>query len=142
LRVLTAINRQNQTEIVQIAQCLYEAGVRDWGLSWTVSAGRARFVFQELKPDSKVILEGLNAVRAMFPDMVIRYSDRVSKPMSRFYSFILPNGQFATEDVDLGQKVMFGSLLDRKISEMWNSNNFALDQHFQKWIGDRIVKCF
>jgi len=140
LRVLTALNRQNQTEIVQIAQRLYDEGVRDWGLSWTVSAGRARFIFQELKPDSEVILEGLNTARSMFPDMSIRYSDRVSKPMSRFYSLILPNGQFATEDVDLGRKVMFGSLLNREIREMWNSDNFALEQHFLKWVGDRIVR--
>ncbi|HMO78209.1 MAG TPA: radical SAM protein [Candidatus Paceibacterota bacterium] len=141
LRVLTALNRQNQVEIIQIAKRLYEEGVRDWGLSWTVSAGRARHIFNELKPDTGVILEGLNAARSMFPDMLIRYSDRVSKPMSRFYSLVLPNGQFATEDVDLGQKVMFGSLLSREIKEMWNSDNFVLEQHFQKWIGDRIVRC-
>lgn len=141
LRVITTLNQSNQDKIPQIARLLYEMGVRDWALSWTVSGGRARFIYDQLRPDGDIIRAGVEESRILFPDMTIRYSDRVSnKPMSRFYSLILPNGQFATEDVEQGKKISFGSLLDREICDMWTDENFSRLQHFEKWIGNRVIK--
>lgn len=139
LRMLTALNSYNQTHIVSMAHLLYKMGVRDWALSWTIPAGRARFTYEQLRPDRTVVETGVNNARDLYPDMVIRYSDRINTPHSRFYCLILPDGQMATEDVGLGGKVSFGSLLERNLSEMWNSENFDLEQHLQKWVGNRVT---
>lgn len=134
LRVLTAINAQNQSEIVKIAIYLNNLGVSDWALSWTIPAGRARFIFDKLRPLQEIVEKGVTTARAIYPHMTIRYSHR-TESFSRFYCLIMPDGQIGTEDVSLGTKVLFGSLLTQPIESIWNAENYNLAQHFEKWVG-------
>ncbi len=69
LRMLTALNSYNQTHIVGMASILHELGVKDWALSWTIPAGRARFMYEELKPSSEVIEVGVREERRLYPDV-------------------------------------------------------------------------
>ena len=137
LRVLTAINSQNQGEIVQIANRLDNVGVYDWALSWTIPAGRARFVFDKLRPTEEVVEENVLKAKSNYPKMTIRYSHR-KEDFTRFYCLILPDGQIGTEDFALNDKVMFGSLLKQSIQSVWNVENYNLQHHFEKWVGNRI----
>ena len=139
LRVLTALNSHNQNQIVGIAGVLSSLGVTDWGVSWTIPAGRARYIYERLRPDRKVIEKSIREARRLFPSINIRYTDRITSTFSRFYCLILPDGQMATEDVNAGQKVSYGSLLEENVASMWNAENFNLEQHFQKWVGDRVT---
>jgi MoaA/NifB/PqqE/SkfB family radical SAM enzyme len=138
LRVLTAINAQNQHEIVQIATNLNKVGVSDWALSWTIPAGRARFIFDKLRPTHEIVEENVNLSKSAYPNMVIRYSHR-SETFSRFYCLILPDGQIGTEDFAQGTKLMYGSLLEQSIESIWNAENYNLQHHFEKWVGKNIV---
>ncbi len=135
LRVLTAINAQNQSEIVQMATHLNNLGVSDWALSWTIPAGRARFIFDKLRPLQELVEEGVAKAMAIYPNMTIRYSHR-TESFSRFYCLIMPDGKIGTEDAVLGTKVMFGSLLTQPIESIWNAENYNLAQHFEKWVGE------
>lgn len=137
LRVLTAINSQNQGDILQIADQLYGIGVRDWALSWTIPAGRARFIFDKLQPTKEIVAESVFGARKAYPDMTIRYSRRGSD-FNRFYCLILPDGQMGTEDFLANGKIVFGSLLEQSIQSVWNVENYNLRHHFEKWVGDRV----
>jgi len=139
LRVLTALNSQNQNHIVGIASVLHSLGVNDWALSWTIPAGRARSNYKDFVPDRNVVEMGVADARRIYPTMQIRYTDRITTTFSRFYCLILPDGQLATEDLDLGVKIEYGSLLHNDISSLWTKYNFNLEQHFRKWVGDRII---
>ncbi|MBY0473198.1 radical SAM protein [Patescibacteria group bacterium] len=139
LRVLTALNVWNQSQIVEMSAVLNDLGVRDWALSWTIPAGRARSIYQQLRPEQDVINEGVQKARRAYPSMSIRYSYRESD-FNRFYCLILPDGQIATEDVSLGTKITFGSLLEQPIATAWNCNNYNLPHHFEKWVGGRLRK--
>jgi MoaA/NifB/PqqE/SkfB family radical SAM enzyme len=138
VRVLTTLNSWNQNQILDMAKVLSDLGIVDWALSWTVPAGRARGIYELLQPDQSVIEEGVKFARIKYPSIFVRYSNRGSE-YNRFYCLILPDGQIATEDVLLGHKVTFGSLLEKTIPEMWNTENFNLEHHFRKWVGGRIT---
>lgn len=138
LHILTALNLQNQTQIVGIASVLSGLGVTDWALSWTIPAGRARHIYQQLRPEAVVVEQGVLDARRLFPHITIRYTDRITESASRFYCLVLPDGSIGTEDVGQG-KVLFGSLLEQNIASVWNPKNYDLRQHFQKWVGDRII---
>ena len=137
LRVLTALNSQNQSQIVGIASVLSTLGVTDWALSWTIPAGRARQIYERLRPDRVIVETGVQEARRLFPHMTIRYTDRVTNTASRFYCLILPDGTIGTEETGRG-KVSFGSLLEQDITSVWNSQNYDLEGHFTKWVGDRV----
>ena len=138
-RVLTALNAWNQGQVAEMAIILNDLGVTDWALSWTITAGRAKAIYAQLKPQQDIVKEGIEKARQAHPSMTIRYSHRESD-FNRFYCLILPDGQIATEDMLLAQKVTFGSLLEHPIASAWNSNNYNLPHHFEKWVGDRIGK--
>lgn len=139
VRVLTAINGSNQHQIVEMSQVIRDLGVDDWAISWTVPAGRAKAIYELLEPDFAVVEAGIKEARAMNPSLTIRYSS-YAPTFSRFYCLILPDGQLATEDIELGTKVSFGSVVDNPISKYWNGENYNLKEHFQKWVGSRVSK--
>lgn len=137
LRVLTALNAQNQHSLLAMAGILEYLGVTDWGISWTIPAGRVFPIYDQLRPQESVVVAQLEQIRQMHPGLHVRYSNR-SVDYNRFYCLILPDGQMGTEDVNLGKKVYFGSLLHIPIASVWNSVNYNLSQHFEKWVGNRV----
>ncbi|HVY72441.1 MAG TPA: radical SAM protein [Candidatus Paceibacterota bacterium] len=139
LRILTALNTWNQSQIVEMAAVLNDLGVKDWALSWTIPAGRARLIYDQFRPEKDMVEEGIEKARKAYPSMIIRYSHRESN-FNRFYCLILPDGQIATEDISHGGKLTFGSLREQPIASAWNSNNYDIPHHFEKWVGDRIKK--
>lgn len=136
LRTLTALNTWNQYHIVAMAGVLDSYGVKDWALSWTIPAGRARAVYDQLRPQVSAITEQLNLARLLYPELNIRYSGHGSS-YSRHYCLILPDGQIATEDINQGGKVSFGHFIEVALADVWNNHNYNLAQHFQKWLGNR-----
>lgn len=137
LRVLTAVNSYNQEDIVNIAGLLHDIGVSDWALSWTIPAGRARFIFERLRPTKEIVGSNVQKARMSYPDMTIRYSHRGST-FTKFYCLIFPDGQIGTEDFFAGDKIMYGSLLEKSIESVWSADNYNLPNHFKKWVGDRV----
>lgn len=135
-RVITTVNSLNQTELPQIASLLYNMGICDWAVSWTIPAGRAYPIYSSLRPDRHVVEEMIESAGKLFPSLTIRYSNR-GPEYNRFYALILPDGQFGTEDIGAGTKIPFGSLLNTPISSVWNETNFDISAHFRKWVGDR-----
>lgn len=140
LRVLTALDRRNQAGLFELASLLYELGVRDWAISPTLPAGRARAIYEWVRltdSDSLAARNQFDYIKSYYPDMIIRTSLR-SPGFNRFYCLVLPDGNVATEDMALGRKVVFGSVIDRPFSAWWTSSNFDLSLHFRKWVGDRV----
>lgn len=138
-RVLTAVNVWNQHQITEMASLLENFKVKEWAISWTIPAGRALPIYGQLKPDREIIEDRVFEATWRHQGINIRYSDRVTTRFNRFYCLVLPNGQMATEDVKLGRKVSFGSLLSQPFSDSWNDVNYNRLQHFQKWIGSRAI---
>jgi MoaA/NifB/PqqE/SkfB family radical SAM enzyme len=137
VRVLTAVNSLNQSQLAEMAELLASVGVQDWAVSWTLPAGRALPVYRELRPDEQIVFQQLQIARLEHPDISIRYSNR-SGDFNRYYCLILPDGQIGTEDLELGSKVCFGSILQHPISCFWHPDNFDFRQHTRKWIDQRI----
>jgi uncharacterized Fe-S cluster-containing radical SAM superfamily protein len=138
VRVLTAINVLNQDKLVEIGGLLNELSVPEWNLSWTIPAGRAFHVYDRLRPDEVIVQDQVSRARSMYPRINIGYSNRSRS--NRFYCLILPNGSLATEDLKTGQKVPFGSLIKEQLSAFWDEAHFNTEQHFEKWVGNRIVR--
>ncbi len=138
LRVLTALNVWNQNSLLGMASLLEYLGVKDWGISWTIPAGRAFHIYDWIRPNELIIEKNLAQISEMHPLLNIKYSNRASPDFNKFYCLILPDGQMGTEDVNLGKKIYFGSLLKIPISSVWNDKNYNLKLHFKKWVGDRI----
>ena len=139
LRVLTTLNRYNQNRIEALAGLLSEWGVRDWALSWTLPAGRALPIYGELRPDESQVSVALERVIANHPEMTIRSSNR-TVDHDRYYVLVLPDGTLATEAMNEGAKVVFGSLLDARLASMWTDRNYNFSAHVRKWLGSRVLK--
>lgn len=139
LRILTTLNVWNQHQILGMANVLDFCGVNDWGISWTIPAGRALPIYSQLRPQEETVEPNLAEVRRLYPNIRIRYSNRATTGFSRFYCLILPDGQMSTEDMEQGKKMSFGSLLEQPIAVAWNGENYNLHQHFAKWVGDRVT---
>jgi MoaA/NifB/PqqE/SkfB family radical SAM enzyme len=139
VRVLTTISRANQDQLPELAELLYQLGATDWALSWVLPAGRAASNYEDLRPDEATIQAGLKQIRKFYPAIRFRYSSRAPDQFDRFYCLILPDGQLATEDMALGRKLSFGSVLDTPMSKAWTSENFDIRAHFRKWVADRVT---
>nr|UYH37524.1 radical SAM protein [Myxococcaceae bacterium MCy9487] len=138
LRVLTCLNRYNHLEVSALAQFLYEHGIRDWAVSWTLSAGRAHHIYGELMPEDTTQVEHVvEKLRLKYPDMQIRLSDRTVN-YSRYYCLIWPNGTLGTEEILTGKKLFFSSLVTGTLRDGWTRENYDLDAHFRKWIAGRV----
>jgi MoaA/NifB/PqqE/SkfB family radical SAM enzyme len=136
VRAMTTVNSLNEEHLFELAELLAQLGVQDWSLSWTIAAGRARANYTELKPRAQRISEHLDRVRALYPSIRLKQSNRSG--YNRYYCLILPNGDIGTEDVQLGKKLQFGSILRHSVLAFWDEAHFNLQQHFEKWIGDRV----
>jgi MoaA/NifB/PqqE/SkfB family radical SAM enzyme len=139
VRVLTALNSINQHQLVELAALLHQIGIRDWAMSWTISAGRAARIYDELRPDEAVVEQSLKRIREIYPTLAFRYSNRRAEEFNRFYFLVLPDGQIATEDVVAGSKRTFGSALHIPLLSTWTSENFDLEAHFSKWVANRLT---
>jgi MoaA/NifB/PqqE/SkfB family radical SAM enzyme len=137
VRVITTLNTWNQHQLPDLADLLHQIGVRDWALSWTIPAGRAARIYDQLRPDENVIQLELKRVRERYPAMRFRYSNRCPNLFDRFYFLVLPDGQIATEDMNARKKRTFGSALEIPLRSVWTRNNFDLEAHFSKWVGNR-----
>jgi MoaA/NifB/PqqE/SkfB family radical SAM enzyme len=137
-RILTCLNRYNSQHVEELAQFLYERGIRDWAISWTLSAGRAYHIYGELMPEETHHVTAIvERLRVRYPDMQIRLSDRTVN-YSRYYFLIWPNGIVGTEEIVTGKKLYFSSLVTGTVQDGWKRENYDLDAHFRKWVGDRI----
>jgi MoaA/NifB/PqqE/SkfB family radical SAM enzyme len=137
-RILTCLNRYNHQEVSALAEFLYEKGIRDWAISWTLSAGRAHHIYGELMPDDTNQVEHVVAqLRQKYPDMQIRLSDRTVN-YSRYYCLIWPNGSMGTEEIITGKKLFFSSLVTGTMRDGWKPENYDLGAHFRKWVADRV----
>jgi MoaA/NifB/PqqE/SkfB family radical SAM enzyme len=139
VRVLTTLNALNQHQLLDQARLLYEMGVRDWALSWTVPAGRAADIYDQLQPDEAIVGESLEKVRQVWPSLRVRYSNRHPDQFNRFYFLVLPDGEVATEDIKQGGKQTFGSALHIPLVSVWTPDRFNQEAHFAKWVADRIA---
>lgn len=139
-RILTAVNAWNQDQLAITADLLEDLGFEDWAVSWTIPAGRALAIYDQFRPRQEIVERQIAAARLRHPAMSIRYSDRVTAGFNRFYCLVLPDGQMSTEDITLGGKVSFCSLLEHPFSTAWNSRNYNRGQHFQKWVGSRVIR--
>jgi MoaA/NifB/PqqE/SkfB family radical SAM enzyme len=139
VRVITTLNAWNQHQLVELAALLHQIGIRDWALSWTIPAGRAAPIYDQLCPDEAIIQHGLKQVRQLYPTLCFRYSNRHPEQFNRFYFLILPDGQIATEDVVACGKQTFGSALEIPLLTTWTRDNFDFEAHFTKWVADRLT---
>jgi sulfatase maturation enzyme AslB (radical SAM superfamily) len=142
LRVLTCLNRHNYQHVEAIGDLLYARGVRDWSVSWTLHAGRARHIYSSLvSPDMQSVESVIDLIRLKYPDMKIKYSNRseVAEGNNRFSCLVFPDGRMFAEDLDVGEKIAFHSLLQAPVSQSWNNENYNIRQHFKRWVGDRMV---
>ncbi|GAB4517447.1 MAG: hypothetical protein Tsb0020_36060 [Haliangiales bacterium] len=139
LRILTCLNRYNHTQVVEIAEFLYELGVRDWAISWTLSAGRAHLIYEDLMPEDTAHVAATveREIEPRFPLMKIRLSDRTVK-YSRYYCLVWPDGTLGTEEIVTGKKLTFNSIVSGTVSEGWHEGNYNIDAHFTKWVDERI----
>jgi MoaA/NifB/PqqE/SkfB family radical SAM enzyme len=139
LRVLTCLNRHNYKDVEAIGDLLYARGVRDWSVSWTLHAGRARHIYSNLVPQDMSVVEAtIELMRAKYPEMKIKYSNRSdSSGNNRFSCLVFPDGRMFAEDLEQGQKIAFHSLLEAPLQQSWNEENYNLKQHFKRWVGDR-----
>lgn len=141
LRVLTCLNLRNATHVGKIADVLYSMGVRDWSVSWTLHAGRARHIYESLVSPSLISVESeIQEIRAKYSDMTIKYSNRSDAQAghNRFSCLVFPDGRMFAEDLSLGEKIPFHSLLDAPLLTSWTDENYNRQQHFKRWVGDRI----
>ena len=141
LRVLTCLNQRNYQDVESISDLLYARGVRDWSVSWTLHAGRARHIYASLIPDDMSAVEPMiEKLRMKHPDMKIKYSNRsdATAGNNRFSCLVFPDGRVFAEDLELGKKIAFHSLLEAPLLKSWTEENFNLKQHFKRWVGDRI----
>ncbi len=137
-RILTCLNRYNYLEVPALAQFLYEQGIRDWAISWTLSAGRAHHIYGELMPeDTSQVERVVDQLRPDYPDMQIRLSDRTVN-YDRYYCLIWSNGLMGTEEISTGKKLFFSSLISGTIRDGWKLQNYDLDAHFRKWTAGRV----
>ena len=137
-RILTCLNRYNSQHVEQLAQFLYERGIRDWAISWTLSAGRAYHIYGELMPEeTHHVTAAVERLRLRYPDMQIRLSDRTIN-YSRYYFLVWPNGVAGTEEIVTGKKLFFSSLVTGTVQDAWKRENYDLDAHLRKWVGNRI----
>lgn len=141
VRVLTTLNNMNQELLVGMAALLQEIGVSDWAISWTIPAGRAAPIFKNITPEAQIVDRQLLQIRVYFPSLKVRYSHR-GQESNRFYYLILPDGQIATQDVQTGNKVIYGSALTNALNSPWTSEKFDQSAHFDKWIAGRIVRTY
>lgn len=140
LRVLTCINQHNIQHIEAIADLLYSRGVRDWSISWTLFAGRARFIYDKLATrNSDAVLEVVERVKQKYPDFKIKSSNRSNPAANNRYScLVFPNGRLFAEDLSLGKKIPFHSLFDAPLTASWTEENFNIQKHFERWTTGRI----
>lgn len=142
LRVLTCLNLRNVGHVEKIADLLYSIGVRDWSVSWTLHAGRARHIYDSLvSPQMQSVETVIEHVRSKYPQMKIKYSNRSDADAghNRFSCLVFPDGRLFAEDLHLGKKIAFHSLLEAPLRESWNDQNYNRTQHFKRWVGDRIL---
>jgi MoaA/NifB/PqqE/SkfB family radical SAM enzyme len=137
VRVLTAVNSFNQNHLYDMASILQDLNVSDWALSWVMPIGRAFPIFNALQPEENIVAQQMGSIRERYSNMKIRLTNR-SSTYNRFYCLVFPDGQMGTEEITTGQKLYFGSLLQQPVSAMWNKVNYNLNQHFDKWVGDRF----
>ena len=144
LKILTSLNNKNYSDLIKIADLIYTRGVRVWGISWTLFAGRAKQIYKEHVPVeskniSNEIEQTLNLIQMKYPDLKIKYSNRSnSKENNRFSFLIFPNGQAFAEDLNVGQKFPFYSLVASPLIKSWTEENYNIKQHFKRWVSDRI----
>jgi MoaA/NifB/PqqE/SkfB family radical SAM enzyme len=141
LRVLTCLNTRNFGHVEAIADLLYARGVRDWSVSWTLHAGRARHIYSSLiSPEMNSVEDVLVRVREKYPAMKIKSSNRsdVTLGNNRFSCLVFPDGRMFAEDLASGEKVGFHSLLEAGVAKSWNEENYNIKQHFKRWVGPRV----
>lgn len=141
LRVLTCLNLRNYKHIEAMGDLLYARGVRDWSVSWTLHAGRARHIYGSLvSPEMFEYEEALGRVRRKYPEMKIKTSNRSNavEGNNRFSCLVFPDGRMFAEDLEKGEKVGFHSLLEAPLAESWNDENYNRRQHFRRWTGERV----
>ncbi|AGC43368.1 heme biosynthesis protein [Myxococcus stipitatus DSM 14675] len=137
-RILTCLNRHNSQHVEELAQFIYERGIRDWAISWTLNAGRAYHIYSELMPEeTNHVTAVVEKLRLRYPDMQIRLSDRTVN-YSRYYFLIWPNGIVGTEEIVTGKKLFFSSLVTGTVKDGWTRENYDWGAHFRKWVGDRV----
>lgn len=140
LRILTCINAMNMQHVVPMADLLYGRGVRDWSISWTLFAGRARFIYPGLvAPSAGPVRDAIDRVRQKYPDLRIKFSNRSNATENNRYScLIFPNGRVFAEDLAQGKKIPFHSLFDAPLVTSWTEENFDIQKHFERWTANRI----
>jgi sulfatase maturation enzyme AslB (radical SAM superfamily) len=139
LRILTCLNKYNYLHVPEMADFFDELGIRDWAISWTLSAGRAHPIYADLMPEDTAHISTVvqQQVRPRHPLMQIRLSDRTVK-YSRYYCLIWPDGTLGTEEIITGKKLTFDSIVTGTIADGWHEGNYDIDAHFKKWVDDRV----
>ena len=133
IRILTTINALNQYELVELFNIINAFNIDEWGISWVLPIGRAKSVYNKIKPSTEVVNKQMDFILKENSKLTIRYSCR-GDDFSKYYFLVFPNGQIGTEDLISGEKKLFGSVFNNEISKIWNNDNFNISQHYSKWI--------
>jgi MoaA/NifB/PqqE/SkfB family radical SAM enzyme len=137
VRVLTCIGPHNSAGLFQLGQHLATIGVKEWNISRILSAGRAQANFkQNWAIDDQHVLEQIVTIRAAFPWMRIRYSNRTDQ--DGYFLLVLPDGILATQYTDGRDKVPLGRLLDLSLADLQQSPEFNVTRHVNKWIATSV----
>lgn len=139
-RILTCVNQKNLGHLEATADLLYERGVRDWSVSSTLFAGRARFIYPELVvKEAGRIQKVIEIVRAKYSDLKVKFSNRSNADQNNKYSFLVfPDGRAFAEDLKEGRKLAYDSLLEGPLLNSWTEQNYDIEKHFERWTAGRV----
>jgi MoaA/NifB/PqqE/SkfB family radical SAM enzyme len=137
VRVLTCIGAHNWGGLFQLGQDLALLEVEDWAISRILKAGRAQKDYEErwLAADD-LVLEQVQNMRAAYPWMKIRYSNRSTQ--EGYFLLVFPDGTLATQYTDGRDKVRLGHALDMTLEDLRRHPDFDLRLHAAKWIAATI----
>jgi MoaA/NifB/PqqE/SkfB family radical SAM enzyme len=133
VRALTCIGHHNCDGLFALGEHLAMLGVQEWNISKILRAGRAQKAYAERFPvNDNYLLEQIHDLRAAFPFLRIRYSNRTDQ--DGYFLLVLPDGSMATQYTDGRDKVVLGKALEMNLASLQNHPEFHIEGHCRKWI--------
>jgi MoaA/NifB/PqqE/SkfB family radical SAM enzyme len=137
VRVLTCLGTHNKFGLFALGELLALLGVSEWNISHVLPAGRALVNFENRwAVPSEDVYEQVTNIRASFPWMTVRYSNRTHQ--DGYFLLVLPDGSLATQYTDSRDKVVLGSAADMTLFQVQSHPLFNLQKHVRKWIAAEL----
>jgi MoaA/NifB/PqqE/SkfB family radical SAM enzyme len=133
VRVMTCLGRHNVGGLFALGEHLALLGVKEWNISRILRAGRAQVRYEDhFQINNEYILEQLYDLRAAFPFIRIRYSNRINQ--DGYFLLVLPDGSLATQYSDERDKMVLGKVLEITKQNLQTHPAFDLQKHGEKWL--------